>query len=298
MSRLGTQLFFDDFENGVGVWNNGGEYNTSSYGFGSSTIEVGPPSFSPTRALMMRTTNSGGGASSDWHAQTNNNRYGPSSPTDNPDIVLNMKLFFPKRIGFNIPEGDWGFFNMFQFKGVGPSDNHPMHNLLLSIKGGANSGGPMYFTTTFFANQWGFGPNENFQPIQADPIEIPVGEWFDLTVRQFTNDGDGIWQVWQDGVQIFDLRNRRTWIDGGRVTRIDASINNYGRYHLAVDPATEEWDGETFNDVFVDDFGVFTTNPDWDYDLDEPINGGGDPDPDPEPPEQAIKVYRRFRLDS
>lgn len=271
--RLGSKMFFDNFENGTSTWTSGGkgEYNTGSYGHGNSTIELGPPSFSPNRALRMRTTNSGGGASSDWHAQTNNVRYGVGTPSNNPEFIVNFKVLFPNRIGFNPTSGEWSFFSLAQFKGVGSAGNHTLHALTIESKDG--EGGPMYFKSTYFGGQWGTPPNQSFEPIQGrvNAIEIPTNKWVDITIRYKFSDGDGIWQVWQDGVMIFDLRKQRTWRNG-QMDWAYSGLNNYGRFHRGY-TNQKSWDGKNHVDVFIDDYGFYNLNPEWDYDLDLPKNG-------------------------
>lgn len=273
--RLGKSRFFDDFENGPGVWNNGGEFNTSYYGHGSSEIISSPfPAKSGSRVLRMRTTNSGGGASSDWHAQSNNNRYNIGTPTNNNDFVIRFYLRLEKKVGFNVPNGSWGFFNLAQYKGVGPSRNSPLHSININVRGGSNSGGNNFLSMAYFGAQWGTPPNTSFEPlIQKD---LPYKQWVEIIIRTRVSDGNGIFQVWQDGVKIFDLRNQRTWRNDGGMNRLDATVNNYGRYTRAMN-LDGTWDGLTYMDVFIDDYGVYELNPDWDYDLDQPKNGTTQP---------------------
>lgn len=273
--RIGRSRFFDDFENGPGVWNNGGEFNTSYYGHGTTEIVNAPfPARSGSRIMRMRTTNSGGGSSSDWHAQTNNNRYNIGTPTNNSDFVIRFYLRLEKKVGFNIPNGDWGFLNLAQYKGVGPSRNSPLHSININVRGGANSGGNNFLSMSYFGAQWGSPPNTSFEPlVQKD---LPNRQWVEIIIRTKVGDGNGIFQVWQDGVRIFDLRNQRTWRNDGGMTRLDATINNYGRYTRAMN-LDGTWDGQNFMDIFIDDYGVYELNPDWDYDLDKPKNGETQP---------------------
>lgn len=268
--RLGKSRFFDDFENGPGVWNNGGEFNTSYYGHGSSEIISSPfPAKSGSRVLRMRTTNSGGGASSDWHAQSNNNRYNIGTPTNNNDFVIRFYLRLEKKVGFNVPNGSWGFFNLAQYKGTGPNRNSPLHAIMINVRGGANSGGDNFLSMSYFGAQWGTPPNVSFDPlVQKD---LPYKQWVEIIIRTRVSDGNGIFQVWQDGVKIFDLRNQRTWRNDGGMNKIDATVNNYGRFTRAMN-MDGTWDGLTFMDIFIDDYGVYELNPNWDYDLDQPKN--------------------------
>jgi hypothetical protein len=267
--RLGTPKFFDDFENGSGVWNNGGEFNTSYYGHGSSIITDGPMPHSGSKVLRMRTTNGGGGSSSDWHAQTNNNRYNIGTPTNNSDFLIRFYLRLEKKVGFNIPNGDWGFLNLAQYKGVGPNRNSPLHAININVRGNSNLGGNNYLSMSYFGAQWGTPPNSTFTPlVQKD---LPYKQWVEIIIRTKVSDGNGIFQVWQDGVMIFDLRNQRTWRNDGGMTRLDATVNNYGRYTRAMN-LDGTWDGLSYMDIFIDDYGVYELNPNWDYDLDQPKN--------------------------
>jgi hypothetical protein len=270
VNRLGNSRFFDDFENGPDVWNNGGEYNTSYYYYGSSDIIEGPPSpHSGSKILRMRTTNSGGGQLSDWHAQSNNNRYNIGTPTQNSDFIIRFYLKLEKKIGFNVPAGDWGFFNLAQNKGVGPNRNSPLHAVMINVRGGANSGGDNFLSLSYFGGQWGSPPNTSFTPLVEK--NIPYNKWVEVIIRTKISDGNGIVQVWQDGEKIYDLRNQRTWRNDGGMNRFDVSVNNYGRYTRAMN-LDGTWDGESYLDVFIDDYGVYELNPNWDYDLDQAIN--------------------------
>ncbi len=65
--KTGTTIFFDNFENGTGPWNNNGELNAGGETRASSTIQP-TFAFSGSNSLRMRSNENG-------LAQTNNFRY-------------------------------------------------------------------------------------------------------------------------------------------------------------------------------------------------------------------------------
>jgi hypothetical protein len=243
-ARLGERIFFDDFENPK-TWLNGGEINSSWYGNqGRSTISTELP-FSGSNSLKMLTA----GRNGEFYAQSNNWRY--AAIKEGEDLIFKFKLFIPKNIGFYFPSGDWGFFNLFQFKGVGGNINNPLHCLYIDATPDRKTN---YFSVGYMGGQWG-DRNESFK--QQNPIEIPIGEWMDLEVRSYMHDGQGIYQVYQNDQLIFDLKNQRTFRSGAGITRLDAGVCNYHRYARSY--VNGAWDGLNGITMYVDDFAIHKT---------------------------------------
>lgn len=242
-------VFFDDFEKGKVVWENGGEFNSSYYGFGSSTITTEKP-FSGTSSLKMMTT----GRNADFYAQSNNYRYGIVK--NGETIEISYKLFIPKTIGFYYPSTDWGFFLLNQFKGVSADNkiNNPLHALYISSR---NSNKSQYLSVGSNARQWGDATNPTLSQVAGvgKELELPINKW--ITIKEIVKfgDGDGTYQVYQDDVLIFDLINQRTFRNNSGIDRIDFAVSNYGRYHRAY--VNGVWDGLKTTTIYIDEFSIY-----------------------------------------
>lgn len=222
-------LFQTDFENGFTNWNNGGEINSSwveGYGsYGRTTTSV-DQAFSGTKSMKIETN---GRTPSTWAnsfvAQNNNWRYNFAREGDT--IRTKLKVFIPNNIGFFYPNGDWGFFNLLQVKGVSADNriNNPLHCLYLES---SNDKKTNWFSVGYMGKQWGDSSNVSHR--QDKPLNIPIGSWFELDMETYFHDGQGYYKLYQEGTLIFDLQNQRTFRRNGGIDRLDLGICNYHRY--------------------------------------------------------------------
>jgi len=253
---FGSTLFSDNFDNGEANWNLAGEFNTSFYGFGSYSLST-EQKFSGTHSLKM--TTNGKNAGSDWHAQSNSVQYGFA--TNGDDLVIRTRIYLPHRVGFHYPNGEYGFFEFLQYKGAGAgSINHPLFGVFVNAQGAVNAGGANFLSLSYFGGQWGDPSNTGFGQLTAEPVLLPIGQWVTIDMRLKLNDGQGIVQVYQDGVKIIEVLNARTWRNDGGIDRLDVHLSNYGRYHRAyLNGLPTGLDGV---DIYHDDFGIFQFNSD------------------------------------
>jgi hypothetical protein len=88
-------------------------------------------------------------------------------------------------------------------------------------------------------------PGEHGEEPRVSPIEIPIGRWFHLEARYVcAGDFTGAVQVWQDGVEIFDVEGVKT---RHAIADCRWAINNYGA-HVSPRPVV----------IYVDDAVIAT----------------------------------------
>jgi hypothetical protein len=160
----------------------------------------------------------------------------------NPEAYYSVWFYFPRR--YQVP--DW--WNVFQFKSRnGAVANDPFWSLQV----GNRPGGAMYL----YLNWWNglsiegphrgeFGGRSFEQRIK----DVPVGNWtqIEFFLRQ-SSAFDGQVIVWQDAVELFNVRDVRTRYPAPNGAN-EWSVNNYGDA-VAPSPAT----------IYIDDAAVTTS---------------------------------------
>jgi hypothetical protein len=137
-----------------------------------------------------------------------------------------------------------GWTNVFQFKSKTTTQNDPF--FFLGLTNAAD--GSMRFMLTWWNGLTieGPSPGESGYRTWQNNQTIPVGRWFNVQARYVcAGDFTGALQVWQDGVQIFNLSGVRTRYPTGDC---QWSVNNYGS-RISPSPVV----------IYVDDAAISTS---------------------------------------
>ena len=152
------------------------------------------------------------------------------------DAYFSLWFYFPEDIQWEKNEHGYAWWNIFQFK-----DRSFDHESLstLSFNAGVDLEiGESYSTFKLFdETECGTGHASTgcskWRRQAGQGLRIPTKQWVHFEVRIKKNTSptniNGIIQVWQDGVSIFDLHNVKTQRDG--VRNQEWSVNNYGARH-------------------------------------------------------------------
>ena len=149
-----------------------------------------------------------------------------NEPRQNTDYYYSVWFFIPQP--FNAwpdgPSGGQGWLNLFQFHSV--SNAGRVHSGVVLFGRSNPTTGKNYFQL-FLSPDFG----NNIGPLNS-PVDMPFGRWFNVEMRmKCAANRQGLVQVWQDGVQIFNLPNVTT-------NQPDADaychwmVNAYGQYIL------------------------------------------------------------------
>ena len=149
-----------------------------------------------------------------------------NEPRQNTDYYYSVWFFIPQP--FNAwpdgPSGGQGWLNLFQFHSV--SNAGRVHSGVVLFGRSHPTTGRNYFEL-FLSPDFG----NNISPLNS-PVDMPFGRWFNIEMRmKCAANRQGLVQVWQDGVQIFNLPNVTT-----NQPYADAychwMVNAYGQYML------------------------------------------------------------------
>lgn len=208
-----------DFEDGtLNAWSAGGGGGMFNSGNANVTV-TNERAYSGSRSAKMTINANGSDTGARLHRWTEADRY--------KGAYYSARYFFPQRV--NVQGGWW---NIFQFKSRTSSRNDPFWILYV----GNRSDGSMYI----YLRDW-----INKRSYQQNVANLPVGKWVHLEVYyEEASDNSGRVTVWQDGVQLFDVRNVRTGYSGGRNTW---GVTNYAS-RLSPTPTT----------IYVDDAVIAT----------------------------------------
>jgi hypothetical protein len=138
-----------------------------------------------------------------------------------------------------------GWANWFQWKSRTSTNNDPI--FFLDVRNRATNGNMFFYLTWWNGLQIeGPAPGQSGYRTWTAPVDIPVGRWFNVEARYVCDGGfGGAVQVWQDGVEIFNLSGVRTrYVDG----TCEWAVNNYGS-EINPSPST----------IYIDDAVISTT---------------------------------------
>ena len=129
-----------------------------------------------------------------------------NEPRQNTDYYYSVWFFIPQL--FDVyPEGPdrgQGWLNMFQFHSVRDTGERVHSGVVLF--GRSNPIARTNYFELFLSPDFG----NNIDPLNS-PLAMPIGRWFNVEMRmKCAANGQGVVQVWQDGVQIFNLPNITT----------------------------------------------------------------------------------------
>jgi hypothetical protein len=146
-------------------------------------------------------------------------------PTRYRELFYSVWYYLPQQL--TVASGGW--LNVFSFKGGGAG---PDPFFMLDLRNAPGTG-----AMTLALSWWGGLTIEGPSPGQSGyrawttTQTVPSGRWFQVEVRQVC-DGNfgGAIQVWQDGVELFNLSGVRTrypdtWVPKGECAW---GVNNYG----------------------------------------------------------------------
>lgn len=111
-----------------------------------------------------------------------------------------------KQVPWDPGDGGW-WWNVFQFKSDNGAGSQPVCELDVY-----NQDGQMHFglSTKHYPDHWS-DCHEQEHRVQQHPRSLPVGRWFHVEVYyRKSADCSGAVQVWQDGVEIFDVSGLQT----------------------------------------------------------------------------------------
>lgn len=244
--RLGTELFSENWENGLTAWNTGGEIDSGVHPGTASSVLVTDQSFTGSYSLRMRGT---GGLDEPY--QTNNFRY--TEPDENTDFITSVWLYIPQVITY-LSGASNPFTNILQFKGVNLSGD--LVNKPIWVFGlGVSPNGKNYITMTYTGQFWG-GSSQQFTPEYV--VEIPTDRWWNLKVRLKKGNGNGIIEAWVDvGGNEVRIYRETDLVTMPEVQHLQMSVNNYGE---STDPEQK--------DIYMDMFDMHQ------YVVPEPVSVG------------------------
>jgi hypothetical protein len=160
----------------------------------------------------------------------------------NRELYYSIWYYFPQRYAL-IPYG-WTNWTQWRSQIIGGA-NDPFFILdMLNRK----DTGAMYFVLTWWPGLTIEGPFPGQTGGRTWPsaINIPVGQWFHIEARYVcAGDFTGAVQVWQDGVEIFNLNGVKTRYSNGDC---QWSVDNYGK---GITPSNVV--------IYVDDAAISTT---------------------------------------
>lgn len=157
------------------------------------------------------------------------------------DAYYSVWVYLPERYDSRKFEpwdpGDGGWWNIFQFKSDNDAGSQPV--AVLNLWWDDQKRRMVFYLDTKHYPDPSSDEHENTTWEQANPMEVPVGEWFHLEAR-FVKSGTrtGSITIWQDGIQILkadeivtELSEQTTWGIGNytdHIQTIDASGNPAG----------------------------------------------------------------------
>ena len=231
-----------DFESGnLNAWSAGGGGGMFNSGNGNVTVTT-ERAHSGSRSAKMTINATGSDTGARLHRW--------AEPDSMKGAYYSAWYYFPQRVSV---QGGW--WNILQFKSRTSSRNDPFWILYV----GNRSDGSMYV----YLRDW-----IHKRSYQQTVANLPVGKWVHLEVYyEEASSNSGRVTVWQDGQQLFDLRNVQTGYSGGRLTW---GVTNYAS-RLSPSQAT----------IYVDDC-VIATERQGPGNAPAP-NPPGDPKPTPQP---------------
>jgi hypothetical protein len=164
-----------------------------------------------------------------------------NEPRRNTDLYYSVWYFIPQAFnGWPNGQGE-GWLNMFQFHSVSEAGGRTHSGVVLFGRSNRNTG--VNYFELFLSPDFG----NNIGPLNS-PVNMPIGRWFNIEMRmRCAANRQGLVQVWQDGVEIFNLQNVTT-----NRSESDADchwmVNAYGQWFLP-SPTT----------IYVDDLIISTT---------------------------------------
>jgi hypothetical protein len=124
------------------------------------------------------------------------------------EVYLSHWMYIPVEYTINVNGGAWFNCMQFQSRKAGGSVD-PIH-----ILGLRTQTGQLRFDLNWFNQLKISGPKATDGvggKSWVSGIEVPVGRWFNVEIRhKYSEDFDGVVQVWQDGQKIFDQVDVRT----------------------------------------------------------------------------------------
>ncbi len=208
----GTVLWSADHESGdLSQWyvnDGGGEFNSGAASSAASSEFAHSGRYAAR--VTIRTPGTSGVRLFRWNESHTN-----------PEAYYSAWFYFPRRYG--VP--DW--WNVFQFK----SRNGAANDAFWSLQVGNRPGGGMYLYLDWWNGLSIEGPHRGEfggRSFEQGGKDIPVGNWTQVEVflrQSSTFDGQLI--VWQDGVELFNVRDVRTRYPAPNGAN-EWSVNNYG----------------------------------------------------------------------
>jgi hypothetical protein len=128
-----------------------------------------------------------------------------NEPRQNTDLYYSVWFFIPQ--AFDIfpkgATGGQGWLNLFQFHSVSKSGR--VHSGIV-LFGRSDLTTRRNFFQLFLSPDFG----NKVGPLDS-PLEMPIGRWFNIEMRmKCSANRQGLVQVWQDGVEIFNLQKITT----------------------------------------------------------------------------------------
>lgn len=233
----GGIIWKTDFEDGsLNAFSSGGGGGEFNSGNADATVST-DVAHSGKRSAKLTISANGSDTGARLHRWT--------EPDRNQKAYYSAWYYFPQRVDVR---GGW--WNIMQFKSRTSSRNDPWWIVYV----GNRSDGSMYVYLRDWVHKRSYTQNV---------ANLPVGKWVHLEVYfEETSSSNGRVTLWQDGVQLLDLRNVQTGYSGGRNTW---GITNYAS-SLSPSPTT----------IYVDDAVIAT----------ERQGPGSSPAPSPTPAPQ------------
>lgn len=157
----------------------------------------------------------------------------------NRDLFYSVWYYIPKH--YTIRRGGW--VNWFQFKSKRPNgENDPFFFLDVQNTSGTDD---MHFLLTWWGGLTieGPGPGQKGYRTWSTTAKIPIRQWVHVEARYVcAGDFSGAIQVWQDGLEIFQLNGVRTRHPDGDC---QWGVNNYG---TGISPSPV--------DIYIDDAAI------------------------------------------
>lgn len=205
----------------------GGIYNSGD-GMSVTTQEAARTGNWATK-MVISSTQTDGTRLFRWFEQTLSN-----------ELYYSAWFYFPAKY----TAGYGGWLNLIQWKSVMATQNDPF--FILGVNNYNKLGMPLTLTWWPGLKIEGPYPGQSGGRTWTSSLELPVGRWFNLEVRYLSaGDFTGAIQVWQDGVEIFNLNGIKTRYSDGTT---QWSVNNYG-YNLSPSPVV----------IYMDDAAISTT---------------------------------------